>query len=421
MRELAQAQAASGLYRAVGFGLITDHTWPVEYGKELEETGLRFYRASTRKMFGTAQFLWQRWQPPPIAQWVADFASKPTNNSSSPIGWERAGVRVHGGGDEPRLHGERRPQILDASWGHEPRRPLSPTLSPDGGEGEEQATVVVHFHNAWLSGVFLPLRVPGPINVRTVATFHGVNVGLERKPVRKLLHRWMARRLVRFGAGLTSVDAVNLDLAWRILRLEPNRFTVIPNGVPGHNPPPTKPWDGTGEFVVGCLGSVAEIKGWRLAAEAVLKLAQQGRRVRLVIAGTGPEQEEARRLATEHPGVIEYRGHVRNPGRNFFPQVHLLSVMSVHEGLPMNLIEAMAAGVPAVATKVGGVPEIITDGLTGFLVARRLEPLMGVISDLYDHPEKLPALRRQARQRFEERFDIRQIAQQYDRVYTETR
>ncbi|MCX6901979.1 MAG: glycosyltransferase, partial [Verrucomicrobia bacterium] len=132
-------------------------------------------------------------------------------------------------------------------------------------------------------------------------------------------------------------------------------------------------------------------------------------------------QDEARRLAEENPGVIEYRGHVRNPSRNFFPQVHLLSVMSVHEGLPMNLIEALAASVPAVATKVGGIPEIITDGQTGFLVARQPEALMRAIIDLYDHPEKLTALRRQARQRFEERFDIRQIEQQYYRVYTEPR
>ena len=58
-----------------------------------------------------------------------DLASTTSEKSPSPIGWERAGVRVHGEG---------RPQIIDASGDHDPRHPLTPARSPDGGEGEER-------------------------------------------------------------------------------------------------------------------------------------------------------------------------------------------------------------------------------------------------------------------------------------------
>src|ERR1039458_5968031 len=66
MRDLAVAQAASGRYSAVGLGVIISKDWPSEYDEELTQTKLPAYRASTIKAFGTAQFLWQRLQRPPI-------------------------------------------------------------------------------------------------------------------------------------------------------------------------------------------------------------------------------------------------------------------------------------------------------------------------------------------------------------------
>jgi hypothetical protein len=154
MRDLALAQAASCRYSAVGLGVISSKDWPPQYDEELIQTKLPAYRASTIKVFGTAQFLWQRFRRPPIGRWVDDLMLK-----------------------------------SGAKYG------------------------VVHFHNAWMSGVFLPLRELSSGQIRTVATFHGVNAMLEGKPVRHFLHRWMAARLIRYGARLTSVDRSNLVLA----------------------------------------------------------------------------------------------------------------------------------------------------------------------------------------------------------------
>ena len=358
MRELAKAQAASGRYCAVGLGVITSKDWPSEYGEELAQTKLPVYHASTIKAFGTAQFLWQRFQRPPIRNWIDDMMQK-------------SGAKC----------------------------------------------AVVHFHNAWMSGVFVPLQSTLDRPVGCVATFHGVNAQLDGRPLRRSLHRWMAARLPRYGASLTSVDQGNLALAEIILGLPPDLFTVIPNGVTDDPAALATAWTGEGEFRVGHVGSITERKGWRMGADAVLKMAAEGRRVRYIIAGNGPEAGQAEALGKEHPNVIEYLGHVPNPRTNLLPRVHALSVMSAHEGLPMSIIEAMAAGVPVVGTSVGGIPEVLADGQTGFLIPRNVEALVMALRRLHQSPELCRTMSAGIRECFERDFEINHIMQQYDEVY----
>ncbi len=360
MRDLAGAQAKSGLYGAVGIGIIHSRKWPASYDSELRSLGLSFFKAGTLESFGTAQFVWQRFQKPPVGTWGRELARR-------------------------------------------------------SGSGR----VIVHFHNAWMSGVFLPLHPTPTCPVRCVATFHGVNAQLDGRPVRRWLHRWMAARLPRFGARLTSVDASNLPLAEKVLGLNPALFTVIPNG--GVDDPEFKcaPWSGEGEFTVGHIGSIMERKGWRLAAEAVLQLRGEGLPIRLIIAGAGSEEEQARLMAKKSGGTIEFLGHVPQPRRNLLPRLHALSVMSRHEGLPMTIIEAMSAGVPVVATAVGGIPEAVAEGQTGLLIPRSVEDLVPALRRLVQAPELWHTLGAGARARFERQFEISHIVKHYDVIYTQ--
>ncbi len=362
MRDLALAQAASGRYGAVGLAVITSKDWPPQYHEELMQTRLPAYRASTIKAIGTAQFLWQRFQRPRIKNWVDDLMLK-----------------------------------------------------------SNAKRAVVHFHNAWMSGVFLPLRESSSGQIRTVATFHGVNAMLEGKPFRRFLHRWMAARLTRYGTRLTSVDRGNLVLAENVLGLRPHLFTVVPNGVADDRAARAAAWNGEGEFRVGHVGSITERKGWRMGAEAVLQLAAEGRRVRYVIAGNGPDVGQVEALAKEHPDVIEYLGHVPQPRRNLLPKLHALSVMSAHEGLPMSIIEALSVGLPILATSVGGIPEAVQDGVNGRLIPRNVEALAKSILRLYDHPAEQAGLGNESRRVFCEKFQIGRMVELYHAVYTEER
>jgi glycosyltransferase involved in cell wall biosynthesis len=222
-----------------------------------------------------------------------------------------------------------------------------------------------------------------------------------------------------YGVQLTSVDAANLRLAQSVLGVDPTIFSVIPNGVVDMPGVRGNQWDGTGEFRVGHVGSITERKGWRLAADAVLQLRAAGLKIRLIIAGSGLEEEQAIAVAKESGGGIEFLGHVHQPRSNLLPRLHALCVMSRHEGLPMTIIEAMSAGVPVVATSVGGIPEAVTDEETGFLVPRTLDALANKLRQLYSSPEIWRTTSRRARERFEQRFEISHIVKQYDSIYRE--
>lgn len=357
MRELALAQMQSGRYVGVGLGVIASSHWPTRYRDEAKSLPLSFYESPTMAAFGTAKFVWQRLKRPPLESWIRRFAEE--------TGAER---------------------------------------------------VICHFHNAWMSGVFLPLPQIRGVEVDAVATFHGVNADLEGKRLRHALHRWMARRFLRFGATLTSVDADNLERAKDLFGLDPMLFTVIPNGVPV--PERTGlAWTGEDELVVGHLGSISEQKGWRIAAEAVQQVAATGRRIRMLIAGAGPQEEEAREAAAASDGIVEFVGHVAKPARDFLPRLHAMVAMSRHEGLPMSILEGLAAGLPVFSTAVGGIPDVLGDGKAGLLLERNPEALVQALLSLYDHPPRQLKLAKGAHAVFRERFEISQIVEKYHSLY----
>ncbi len=359
MRDLARAQRASDRHAAVGIAVVHDAEWPEAYREEARAIPLPLYESACPDVFGTALFLHQYLRPPPWRRWIEDLAAR--------AGTDR---------------------------------------------------VVLHLHNAWMSGVFLPLpRIPG-IRVGVVATFHGVNEHFDGKPVRRAIHRWMARRLVTHGARLTSVDLANTEVAERIFGIPRAAFSVIPNGI---DPTPSRARPGAGipgrPLALGHVGSMIEQKGWRLLAEAAERINRGGIRVRVVLAGRGLEEERAAEWARRHAEWAEYRGFAPNPREGLMPGLDALCLMSRWEGLPMAIVEAMSVGLPVIATDVGGVSEAVQPGRTGWLVPRTADALAAVIEDILRDPARLAALGEAGRRRFEDRFTLDRVAEGYATVY----
>ncbi len=122
-------------------------------------------------------------------------------------------------------------------------------------------------------------------------------------------------------------------------------------------------------------------------------------------------------MAEAHPAVIEFVGHVTEPRKSIMPRLHLLSLMSTYEGLPMVLIEAAAIGLPVIATATGGVTEILEDTVTGKVVKRSVDELAQAIEQLYESPATLAAMGQAARAVHAQRFEIGQIAARYHELY----
>jgi len=111
-------------------------------------------------------------------------------------------------------------------------------------------------------------------------------------------------------------------------------------------------------------------EGLSWAIRACGKLFRQGQRLHLVIAGDGKEREKLHHLAAEHlPGRVVFLGKVpREKMCHFYSAGDVFVFPGIRESLGMVFLEAQACGVPVVAFKNGGIPEVVRDGKTGFLV-----------------------------------------------------
>ncbi|HEX6207416.1 MAG TPA: glycosyltransferase [Actinomycetota bacterium] len=172
--------------------------------------------------------------------------------------------------------------------------------------------------------------------------------------------------------------------------------------------------------IVGTVANFKHHKGY----EDLLRAASLVRRaipdVRFVLVGRGPLEEEVRRQALDLglSGTVVFAGY-REDAPRLAQAFDVFALASVHEGLSIALIEAMAMGTPAVVTNVGGIPEVVEQGKQGILVPPRDPGAMahGITTVLRDAPlrERLGA---EARLRAAT-FDIRKAVTRMEQVYEE--
>jgi glycosyltransferase involved in cell wall biosynthesis len=187
----------------------------------------------------------------------------------------------------------------------------------------------------------------------------------------------MGRRALR--GTLRSADAVvALTRSWAA---ELSRFAavdayVIPNA-PDIDPEPLAR-AAAGPPTVAYLGHLYADKGVYELVDAVAAVRRTHPDVRLVLAGQGRERERLLEVGRERLGdAVELPGWLMGPAkRELLATATCLALPSYHEGLPLVVLEAMHAGLPVVATPVGGVPEVARDGEEALLVPPRDVPAL---------------------------------------------
>lgn len=130
-----------------------------------------------------------------------------------------------------------------------------------------------------------------------------------------------------------------------------------------------------------------------------------------VIAGDGPLRPQLERQAAEAglSGVVEFRGVVREM-KTAYQQADIFLLTSDFEGTPNVVLEAMAAGLPVVATRVGGVPDIIEHGVTGLLAEPQAEAeLTALLRQLTEQPERRAQLGEAARAHIEQQHALHRL------------
>ncbi len=148
------------------------------------------------------------------------------------------------------------------------------------------------------------------------------------------------------------------------------RITVIPNGVDGARfRPVAQPVGGGSSVTIGTLANLRPEKGLRQLLEAAARVSRNAPNARFVVWGDGPLRGEldAAIRALALSGAVELRGTTRDPD-GALRQCDIFVLPSLSEASSNVVLEAMATGLPVVATRVGGMPGLVDDRRTGILV-----------------------------------------------------
>jgi glycosyltransferase involved in cell wall biosynthesis len=174
-------------------------------------------------------------------------------------------------------------------------------------------------------------------------------------------------------------------------------------------------------FVVGWIGRMTAVKRTDDVLDGFRRLRDRGVDAVLCMVGDGPDRSSVEELAGQL-GIMRdclFTGYQEDVGP-FFAAFDVFVLPSGNEGTPVTAIEALASGCPVVATRVGGVPDVVSDGEDGFLVAPGdVEELAARLAELANDPELRARMGTTGRGRMRTRYAVDRLIDDVDRLYRE--
>ena len=286
---------------------------------------------------------------------------------------------------------------------------------------------IVHTHTAKAGSLGrLAARLAGvPVIVHT---YHGHVLSGYFSPWKSTLFTWIERGLARVSDRLIAVsEAVRQDLlALKIGR--PETVTVVPLGLD------LSPFLrsealrgrlrrelGIGRDVplVGIVARLVPIKRHEDFLAAASLVSKRIPSARFLVIGDGERRDELSRLS-DRLGLQEgvtFLGW-RSDLDSIYADLDLVLLTSENEGSPVSLIEAMAAARPVVATRVGGVPDLVEHGVSGLTVPlRNPEAIADAVVELLNDPERRRVMGEAGRKRVHPAFDVERMLNDIDHLY----
>ncbi|MFC1485402.1 glycosyltransferase [Candidatus Latescibacterota bacterium] len=296
----------------------------------------------------------------------------------------------------------------------------------------EKKPDILHAH--WiLPNGFIAARVSRVTGVPLLIQTHGSDVfTAEQNP----LFRWMARTAASQAAFITCPSP---DMIRRMgaVGIDTGKIGLVPNAVQADFAADVSDKQAAalktslgippGNLVVLAMGRMVHVKGFSYLLDAFKRVAAKRSDVTLVLAGGGVLYDDLRTLARESgmadrvvmPGTV-----MRNQVPVYYRMADVFVVPSVrHEsgavdGLPVVVPEAMAAGLPVVASEIGGIPVLIRDGVNGILVAERDSAgIAGAVLKLLGNRDLRDRFGERSRHIIRDAVNYRTVAEYYRKLY----
>ncbi|MBE0660344.1 MAG: glycosyltransferase family 4 protein [Bryobacteraceae bacterium] len=268
-------------------------------------------------------------------------------------------------------------------------------------------------------------RVAAAIShIPVVNTVHGFYFHEGTKPFLRWLTILIERMLGRLTDAFLFVSGEDRQLALRLgIAHRADRASTIWNGVDLDRfcPGPRQQGSLAAPFTIGIVARVVREKGYREFLEMASGLVQQGLPARFLVVGdslpsdrdqfAGQFKQEVRDAGLE--SRFDFRGFTEEVA-SCYREMDVFVLPSYREGFPVSLLEAMATGLPVVATNIRGCREAVTDGVTGLLVPPMDAPsLCRAVARILNDPELAKSLGLAARLAAETRFDDRMICRDF--------
>lgn len=284
---------------------------------------------------------------------------------------------------------------------------------------------IVHSRNLGALEVLLPAWAAG-VRVR-IHGEHGRDVtdldGTNRK------HQWTRRFYRPFVSRFVALSRDLSTYLQAAVNVPAKDITQVYNGVDverfnmpadGPLPIPGCPFDPASDWIIGTVGRMSPVKDQLMLAQAFVLAVRQMPQLRLVMVGEGPLRAQAQALL-DAAGVADKawlpgeRSDVPDVMRGF----HAFALPSLAEGISNTILEAMACGLPVIATEVGGNADLLT-AETGVLVPRA-DPtaLAAALVKLASNPVRARKMGAAGRQRVDKHFSMAAMVATYQTVYDE--
>jgi glycosyltransferase involved in cell wall biosynthesis len=242
----------------------------------------------------------------------------------------------------------------------------------------------------------------------------------------ELLRRILDRELIgRWSDAFVAVSRADHRKMIEIERIPSEWIRFIANGITPRAPTPGRDLRaelgvGSGPLI-GAVGSLRAQKAYDILIQVAARLRENHPDLHMLIAGEGPEKARLEALISELGlGDVVFLLGRRLDVPDLLTELDVAVCASHFEGSPLAVMEYMEAGLPIVATRVGGVPDLIEDGIHGLLV----EPgnqvgLAQAIEDLLSDHDRASALGARARERRRREFDLDVMVHNVEALYEE--